>query len=113
MIVSNMRILLCSHVFAPSIGGIETVSDILAEQFCRLGSTVTVVTHTPGEPVPTAYQVVRRPSLEKLHRLGRDADIIFQSNISLQTLLPLLPARRPVVITHHGYLTRTSGRRGW
>jgi glycosyltransferase involved in cell wall biosynthesis len=108
-----MRILLCSYVFAPNIGGIETVSRILAEQFSRLGSTVTVVTSTPGEQVAAAYEVVRRPSLGKLRRLARNADIIFQSNISLKTLLPLLFCRKPIVITHHGCITRADGRRGW
>jgi glycosyltransferase involved in cell wall biosynthesis len=108
-----MKILFCSYVFPPSIGGIETVSRILAEQFCRLGSTVTVVTHTPGEEMDEAYKVVRRPSLEKLRELENGSDIIFQSNISLKTLLPLFFARKPIVIAHHGRLTRVNGRRGW
>ena len=109
----SMKILFCSHVFAPSIGGIETVGSILAEQFCRLGSIVTVVTSTPGEEVSTPYYVVRRPSFKKLRQLARDADVIFQNNISLRTLLPVLPCRKPVVVAHHGCLTRTNGRRGW
>lgn len=108
-----MRILLCSYVFPPSIGGIETVSRILAEQFCRLGSTVTVVTHTPGEEIGGAYKVVRRPSLRELRELARDSDVIFQSNISLKTLLPLYFMRKPIVIAHHGRMTRVDGTRGW
>jgi glycogen synthase len=108
-----MRILLCSYVFAPSVGGIETVSRILAEEFSRLGSTVTVVTSTPGEKVNAAYEVVRRPSPGQLRKLARNADIIFQSNISLKTLLPLLFSRKPIVITHHGCITRADGKRGW
>lgn len=108
-----MRILLCSHVFAPNVGGIETVSKILAEQFTRLGSDVTVVTSTPGDQVGTGYEVVRRPSLKTLRALARHSDIIFQSNISLQTLFPLLSLRKPIIITHHGWLTRPDGRRGW
>jgi glycogen synthase len=108
-----MKILLCSHVFAPSVGGIETVAGILAEQFSRMGSSVTVVTNTPGQPVAAAYEVVRCPSLKKLRALGRDADIIFQNNISLRTLLPLLTYRKPVVIAHQTWLTRTNGWRSW
>jgi glycosyltransferase involved in cell wall biosynthesis len=108
-----MKILFCSYVFPPSIGGIETVSRILAEQFCRLGSTVTVVTHTPGEESDTAYKVVRRPSLKRLRELARGSDIVFQSNISLKTLLPLFLERKPIVIAHHGRMTRVNGKRGW
>jgi glycosyltransferase involved in cell wall biosynthesis len=107
-----MKILLCSFVFAPSVGGIETVSAILADEFVKLGSAVTVVTSTPGEPVSAAYEVVRRPSLGQLRKLARNADIVFQSNISLKTLLPLLFCRKPIVVAHHGLIARASGRRG-
>jgi glycogen(starch) synthase len=108
-----MKILLCSHVFAPSIGGIETVSSILARQFCRLGATVKVVTHTPGEPISVEYETVRRPSLTRLLQLGREADIIFQNNISLRTLLPLLLCRKPVFIVHQGCIAGIDGSRDW
>jgi glycosyltransferase involved in cell wall biosynthesis len=108
-----MKILFCSYAFSPNVGGIETVGHILAAQFCRLGSTVTVVTSTPGEQVAASYEVFRRPSLRKLRRLARDADIIFENNISLKTLLPLLLCRKPIVIAHQGCLTRPDGSRGW
>jgi glycosyltransferase involved in cell wall biosynthesis len=108
-----MRILFCSYVFAPSIGGIETVSRILAKEFCGLGATVTLVTHTPGEEIPGTYEVVRRPTLKKLRELTRNSDVIFQNNISLKMLLPLLFLGKPVVITHQTWLARMTGRRGW
>jgi len=108
-----MKILFCSYVFPPHIGGIETVSLILADQFCRLGSTVTVVTHTSGEIAKTPYEIVRRPSLRKLRRLALDSDIVFENNISLKTYLPLLLCRKPIVITHQGCLTRPDNSRGW
>lgn len=108
-----MRILLCSYVYPPSVGGIETVSRLLAEQFSRLGSEVTVVTHTPGEDIEAEYTIVRRPSLIRLRDLARNADVIFQSNISLKTLLPLFFTRKAIVIAHHGRIARVDGRRGW
>jgi glycosyltransferase involved in cell wall biosynthesis len=108
-----MKVLFCSYVFPPSVGGIETVSRILAEQFSRLGSTVTVVTHTPGEEIDGEYKVVRRPSLKRLCELAGNSDIVFQSNISLKTLLPLFFAPKPIVVAHHGRITRVDGRRGW
>ena len=108
-----MRILFCSHAFAPSVGGIETVGAILAEQFVRLGSEVTVVTDTPGTQKSTAYQIVRRPSLRILREMARSSDIVFQNNISLKTLLPVLTCGKPIVVAHHGELRRVSGKRGW
>lgn len=108
-----MRILLCSHVFPPDVGGIETVSAILAEEFARLGAEVTVVTQTPGTNPSAGYQVMRRPSIAKVLKLGSKADVVFQNNISLRTLVPLLACRKPVVIAHQTWLTRTGGHRGW
>jgi glycosyltransferase involved in cell wall biosynthesis len=109
----HMKILLCSYAFMPSVGGIETVGAILAEQFCRLGSAVTVVTNTPGDDTSAVYEILRQPSSKVLRQLGCNADIIFQNNISLQTLLPLLTCGRPVLVAHHVALARLDGRRGW
>jgi glycogen synthase len=108
-----VKILLCSYAFAPSIGGIETVSAILAEEFTKLGATVVVVTNTMGEQVSAGYQVVRCPSLPELIKLSRSVDVIFQNNISLKTLLPLLLFRRPIFVTHQTWITNVKGGRGW
>jgi glycogen synthase len=107
-----VKILICSHCFHPSVGGIETVSRILAEEFIKAGSEVTVITETPGEE-KYEYPIVRRPSRTKVRSLGMESDIIFQSNISLNTLLPLLFTKSKIVITHHTWLTRPDGRISW
>ena len=108
-----MRILICSYVFRPSIGGIETVSKVLAEQFSSMGASVTVVTHTPGDGhVSGGYEVVRRPPVSKLRALAHKSDIILQSQISLHTLLPLLFCGKPIVIAHHVVWNRAGGIRG-
>jgi glycosyltransferase involved in cell wall biosynthesis len=57
--------------------------------------------------------VVRQPSARELRELAGHSDIVFQNNISLRTLFPLLLSRKPVVIAHHIWLTRTNGGRGW
>lgn len=109
----SVRILLCSHAFAPNIGGIETASRVLADQWTRLGASVTVVTQTPGGPDSSSYEVLRRPSRHQLRSLGKETDLVFQNNISLQTLVPLLPVRKPTVITHQVMLGRGTGPGGW
>jgi glycogen(starch) synthase len=107
-----LNILMCSHVFPPSVGGIETVSRILAEEFTRAGASITVVTETRGaDSYP--FPVVREPSKRELLRIGRRADVVFQNNISLKTLIPLLPLKKPIVVTHQTWLARADGRLGW
>jgi glycogen(starch) synthase len=108
-----MKILLCSHVFPPQVGGIETVSSILADQWTRLGSSVIVVTQAPGGPDSKDYEVIRQPSIAQLRSLANKSDIIFQNNVSLRTLIPLLPTRKPIVVTHQGMIVRENDKRGW
>jgi glycosyltransferase involved in cell wall biosynthesis len=109
----TMRILLCSHWFYPSIGGVETISKILAEEFTRQGAAVTVVTGTPGPAMDASYAVVRQPGVRELRRLAQVHDVVYQNMISLRTLLPLLGMGRPVAVTHASWLRRSDGRRGW
>src|SRR5438477_10448296 len=49
-----MNILMSSYVFSPSVGGIETVSSILAHEFVRRGASVKLVTQTPSPQRETA-----------------------------------------------------------
>ncbi len=106
-----MKILISSHAFAPSIGGIETVAALLAEEFLRLGHEVMLLTQTPdesGEKFP--YPVVRQPSLGEILRALRWSDVYWQNNLSLRTLWPAALMRRPVIITHQGsYCRKAAG----
>lgn len=109
-----MKILLASHFFHPSVGGIEEVSRVLASEFTTAGHDVRVVTATredDGTRFP--FQVHRHPSPAALLELVRWCDVFFQNNISLQTAWPLAIVRRPWVIAHHTWIARTDGRRGW
>ena len=105
-----MKILLTSLLFAPSIGGIETVSMLLAREFAKAGHSVKVVTMTPGENGMTdGFEVVRKPSLGQLWELAKWCDVYFQSNISLPLALPLLVVRRPWIIVHHVWIPKPRG----
>jgi len=110
--VASMRILLCSHWFYPSFGGVETISKILAEEFVVSGAIVTVVTNTLGPDIDAPYTIVRQPSAQVLRRLAEEADVIFQNLISLRTLISLILSRKPIVVTHQSWLRRTDGTRG-
>ena len=109
-----MKILLSSHLFHPSVGGTEEVSQILAREFTRAGHEVQVVTHTrEGDAADFPFAIHRRPAIETLLRLVKWCDVFFHSNISLRTAWPLLLHRRPWVIAHHTWIARVDGAVGW
>jgi glycogen synthase len=94
-----LKILLGSHFFSPSTGGIETVTDLLAREFVARGHEVRVVTQSAGAG-SFPFEVVRQPSTIRLFGLVKWCDIFLQNNISLRTLWPLLFLKRPLFITH-------------
>jgi glycosyltransferase involved in cell wall biosynthesis len=100
-----LKILVSSHAFAPSVGGIETVSALLAGEFSRLGHVVMIVTQTAAEN-EEQFAVVRQPSLRTLLGLISWCDVFWHNNLSLRTVWPALLMRRPVVITHQGSYCR-------
>ena len=100
-----MKILLSSYVFAPSIGGIETVSALIAPEFIKAGHEVVLITLTRKDGRRRApYPVIRNPSPRKLLELVRWCDVYFQNNISLLLAWPLLFVRRPWVVAHHTWI---------
>jgi len=104
-----VRILFSSHVFSPSVGGIETVSRLLAREFVRQGHEVALVTETPGGASLAEdfeFPIHRRPSVAALLRLVRWCDVCFHNNISLPKAWPLLFVHRPWVVAHHVWIPR-------
>jgi glycosyltransferase involved in cell wall biosynthesis len=109
-----VKILLSSYVFSPSVGGIETVSALLAPAFLRAGHEVTLITHTKREDgINWGFPVHRKPSPAKMMELVRWCDVYFQNNISLTYAWPLLLVRRPWVIAHHTWIGRFGQHGDW
>jgi glycosyltransferase involved in cell wall biosynthesis len=103
-----------SFVFPPSVGGIETVSQILARDFVSRGTEVKVITATPAhDREPRPFEVVRRPTARALLKLVRWSDVFFHNNMSLQFAWPLVFVRKPWVVAFHTWISRTDGSRGW
>ena len=96
-----MRVLLVSYAFAPSIGGVETASQMLADELRRRGHEVAVVTATEcADPPSFAFPVHYQPSRGRLLALHRWADLVLHNSISLRFAWPLLLQRKPWVIVH-------------
>lgn len=106
-----MKILISSHAFAPSIGGLETVTRLLAREFAALGHDTTVITQTSAaSDPPGSYRIVRQPRIEQVRRLVRQCDVFWHNNLSLRTFWPALWLGKPIVITHQGsYCARPAG----
>jgi glycogen(starch) synthase len=106
-----MNILLTTHFFAPSIGGIETCSLDLARAFIKLDHEVQVITQTPARQPDDDYglRVLRRPDRTALFRSLHWCDVFFQNNVSLQTAWPLVFIRRPWVVCTQTWLKDPDG----
>jgi len=114
-----MKLLVYSHFFAPSIGGVETLVLSLSRGLAALrgGSgipqdqprfEITLVTQTPAETFDDRtlpFRVVRRPGNLDLWRLIRSTDVLHVAGPALHPLLLGLLARKPVVVEHHGFQT--------
>jgi glycogen(starch) synthase len=109
-----MKILLSSYFFHPSVGGIESVSKILAEEFAATGNEVRVITESEGdEAIGALYRVARRSSFGELVRHLRWCDFLFQNNVSLRSLIVALLLRKPVLVVHQTWLQNAPGKIGW
>ncbi|MBC7927993.1 MAG: glycosyltransferase family 4 protein, partial [Bryobacteraceae bacterium] len=101
-----MRILISSHLFHPSIGGIEQVSAILADGFVSRGHQIKLITQSASADTDSfPFEVIRQPTIFQLIRLVLWCDVFFHNNISLRTAWPLLVIRRPWVVCHQTWIT--------
>ncbi|OYW77081.1 MAG: hypothetical protein B7Z37_06060 [Verrucomicrobia bacterium 12-59-8] len=89
------------------LGGLETVVQVLAAEWSRMGHAVTVVTGAPNsEPDTFPFQVLRGAGFLDIAQAVRAGDVFVHANVSLWGFLPWLfcGLRRPVwVATHHGW----------
>lgn len=108
----NWKLLIYTHVFAPSLGGVESITMTLAEGLAGWGKIhpgedieVTVVTQTAAasmDDVRLPFAIVRRPGLRTLARLIRRADAVHLAGPALLPLALGKLLRKPVFIEHHG-----------
>jgi glycosyltransferase involved in cell wall biosynthesis len=108
-----MNLLIYSHYFAPSVGGVESIVQSLAAGIAELRTldghrefNVTVVTKTPAGNYDDAkfpFCVVRRPGVIRLWRLMRASDVIHAAGPAFLPMFLAWLSRKPFVVEHHGY----------
>jgi glycogen synthase len=110
-----MKLLIYSHFFAPSVGGVETLVLSLARGLAALRSPsgdpefeITLTTQTPAErfdDTSLPFRVVRQPNLIQVWDLARASDVVHVAGPALAPIILGLLARKPVVVEHHGFQT--------
>ncbi len=107
-----MKVLIYTHAFAPSTGGVETYVMLLAEGLSRLSVEkngpveVTVATQTAAGRMNDSlmpYRILRRPSQLALAKLVRSADVIHAAGPAFPPLVFAWLFRKPVIVEHSGY----------
>jgi glycogen(starch) synthase len=110
-----MKLLIYSHFFRPSVGGVETLVLSLARGLAALGPPggdpefeITLLTQTARgkfEDGPLPFRVVRQPNLIQVWDLIRASDVVHVAGPALAPMILGLLAQRPVVVEHHGFQT--------
>src|SRR5579862_6267159 len=105
-----MKLVIYSHFFAPSVGGVETIVLVLARGLSKRQKPdgksqfeITVVTQTPaGEIEDTSFPfaVVRRPNFWELWRQIRACDVLHLAGPALLPLFLAWLSRKPSVVEH-------------
>jgi len=108
-----VKLLLYSHFFAPSVGGVESIVLSLARGLAGLRDSngapqfeITLATQTPAgnyDDRAHPFRIIRLPGLPQLWRLIRKSDVVHVAGPALAPLLIAWLSRKPLVIEHHGY----------
>jgi glycogen(starch) synthase len=110
-----MKLLLYSHYFPPSIGGVETIVLSIARGLAGLRDSngapqfeITLVTQTPAgnyDDNANPFRTIRKPDFVRLWRFVRGSDLAHIAGPALAPLILCLFARKPFVVEHHGFQT--------
>jgi glycosyltransferase involved in cell wall biosynthesis len=108
-----VNLLIYSHFFPPSVGGVETIVLSLARGLAELRDAngvpefeVTLVTKTPAgiyDDRALPFRVIRQPNLIQLWQLIRKSHLVHAAGPALAPLFLTRLARKPLIIEHHGY----------
>jgi glycosyltransferase involved in cell wall biosynthesis len=108
-----MNLLIYSHYFAPSVGGVESIVQSQADGIAKLRTldgdrefNVTVVTETPAggcDDTKFPFRVVRHPGVIRLWQLVRDANVIHAAGPAFLPMFLAWLSRKRLVVEHHGY----------
>lgn len=111
----KLKILFLSHRFYPAIGGIESISDMLATEFTKAGHDVKLLTWSPDDTNKNfEFEVIRKPNLTALFRGHAWADIVFENNPCLRMTWMSVFFKKKTIIALQTWINRpNSGAISW
>ncbi len=109
-----MKVLIYSHYFLPSFGGVEKTTFLLARYLQENGHEATVVTRIPavGED-GWSFRVIRNPGIKQLVAEIKRADVVHLQGFVLLLFLLAKVVGRPIAWAHHGYDLTCPKQIGW
>ncbi|HAV12555.1 MAG TPA: hypothetical protein DCX06_03510 [Opitutae bacterium] len=100
-----MKIYMHSQVFPPSVGGIETVGELLLNEWLNEGMEVKVTTDTPGmTTLDEKLPITRQPQRSDVLACTRWADVVFHNHPSARTAWAPILFHKPWFATVHTWL---------
>lgn len=97
-----MNILIVCINFYPSIGGLETITEILSKEFVRKGHEVTIITNTPDNHTKEfPFTILRNPSFLEVIKAYLKCDVFVHQVMSLKYIWPLFLYRKPWFVVYH------------
>ena len=105
-----MKILFLSHAFYPAIGGIESISEMLVDQFVSQGHDVQLLTwSTSSEEEIFSYKIVRFPSISDIIKGIKWADLIFENNPCTRMSWPNIIFKKPIITGIQTWIAKSDG----
>ena len=100
------NICIFARAFYPAVGGLERISQILANQAVCLGHKIEVVTDTLGisytDDHQFPYKITRTHAFGARVEAFKRADAVLFMNVSLHGMIAAIAAGAPIVFSHHG-----------
>lgn len=105
-----MKILFFSYRFNPEIGGIESISEMLANYFFCKGHEVHLITTTKNTNAANfPFKILSSPIIFTTIKELKWADIVFENNPCFSISYPNFFMRKPSVISLQTWLTENNG----
>lgn len=108
-----MKILIFSYTFSPDVGGIESISAMLANYFSEKGHSVHLITASKNtNKANFSFTILNNPSFFKTVSELKWADVVFENNPGFSLSYPNFFMRKPTVICLQTWLTEVNGKVG-